>query len=258
MKQAHMLVMSSIFVMLFVSSFVSAYYFPSARTFTQDIIDTYVGVFEPILQALFGGFGWNGLYLFERFLLFILLLSLIYVILGNVEMFKKNTFVRWITAVIVPLIGIRFINFEWLTAVLLSYQVFAIAVTTAIPLLIFFFFVHGIGKEYPYIRKIFWVIFIGVYMGLWSTATSDGASSAYFWTFVAAILFLFLDSKIEYYLFKQEQKKAGQYWKYDVISRLRADIEFLNNNGAMDPDEKRKAIERKNKEIERISKMDVH
>src|SRR3989344_5673304 len=207
MKQAHMLVMSSIFVMLFVSSFVSAYYFPSARTFTQDIIDTYVGVFEPILQALFGGFGWNGLYLFERFLLFILLLSLIYVILGNVEMFKKNTFVRWITAVIVPLIGIRFINFEWLTAVLLSYQVFAIAVTTAIPLLIFF---------------------------------------------------LFLDSKIEYYLFKQEQKKAGQYWKYDVISRLRADIEFLNNNGAMDPDEKRKAIERKNKEIERISKMDVH
>lgn len=253
-----MLIMLGILSMLFAGSFVSAYYFPSARTFTQDIIDTYVGVFEPILQALFGGFGWSGLYLFERFLLFILLLSLIYVILGNVEMFKKNTFVRWITAVIVPLIGIRFVDFEWLSAVLLSYQALAIALTTVLPLLVFFFFVHGIGKEYPYIRKIFWVIFIGVYMGLWSTSTNDGASAAYFWTFVAAVIFLLLDSKIEYYLFKQEQKKAGEYWKYDIISKLRKDIELLNDNNAMDIDKKMKAIERKNKEIERISKMDVH
>ena len=251
-----MVVMGFITALIF-SSFVSAYYFPSARTFTQDIVDTYVEVFEPILQALFGGYGWSGLYLFERFLLFILVMSLVFLILGKFDMFEKNTVVRWIIAIIVPLIGIRFIDFEWLTALLLSYQAFAIALTTAIPLIVFFFFVHGIGKDYPHVRKILWVVFIGVYLGLWSTTASSGASAAYFWTFIAALLFLLFDSRIEQYLFKKAQQEAGRYWKYDVIARLRHDIDVLNT-APMDLTEKRKAIERKQKEIERISKMDVY
>ena len=59
--------------LLSVLPFVSAYYFPNVRTMMQDVIDIYVDTFEPVLQALFGWFGWSSMYLFERLLLFILL-----------------------------------------------------------------------------------------------------------------------------------------------------------------------------------------
>ena len=254
MKRAGLFFVVMVSSLLFIQ-LTSAYYFPSARSFTQDIVDTYVGVFEPILQALFGGFGWSGLYLFERFLLFILLMSLIFVILGNgrFPMFEKNSIVRWIVAIVVPLIGIRFVNFEWLTALLLSYQAFAIALTTAVPLIVFLFFVHGIGKEYPHMRKVLWVLFIGIYIGLWSTTTTSGASAAYFWTFVAAVLFLLFDTKIEEQLYKYEQRKANKYWKLDAVANLRHDITMLRQSG-LPPHEMNEAIKRKEDHINTILK----
>lgn len=257
MKRANVLLGAVGFgVMLVLSlSLVSAYSFGSARGFMQDVIDAYVDVGEPVLQALFGGFGWSGLYLFERFLLFLLVLSLLYVILGKIEMFAKNTVVRWLVAIIVPLIGMRFIDFEWLTAVLFTYKVFAIAFTTAIPLIVFFFFVHAVGKEYPYVRKILWVLFLGVYLGLWSTATDSVASAAYVWTFVAALLLLVFDSKIEFYLLKQRDEEAHMYWKADIIARLQEDIARLEASALPD---KEKFIKRKKEEIARLLKSKVY
>ncbi len=241
-------------LLIFSLSFVSAY-FTSARTFTQDIVDTYVGIFEPFLQVLFGGYGWSGLYLFERFLLFILLLSIVFLVLGKIDIFKKNTFVRWIVAIIVPLLGIRFIDYEWLTSVLLAYQVAALALTTAVPLLVFVVFIHYACKDYPHVRKVFWLLFIGVYVGLWSTAVATSASTAYFWTFVAAILLLIFDKKIEYRLHLAERRAADRYWHYGIVSQLKQDIRLLRESGLPD-EEIEKAVKRKEKEIKRI--LDEH
>lgn len=249
--RTHYLLTFGFLLMLLSLSGVSAYSFGSARGFMQDVIDAYVDVGEPVLQALFGGFGWSGLYLFERFLLFILVLSLLYVVLGNMEVFKKNTVVRWLVAIIVPLIGMRFVDFEWLTVVLFTYKVFAIAFTTAIPLIVFFFFVHGVGKQYPHVRKILWVLFLGVYLGLWATATDSVASAAYVWTFVAALLLLLFDAKIEYHLMKQRHEEAHTYWKADIIARLQEDIARLEASALPD---KQKFIKRKKGEIERLLK----
>jgi hypothetical protein len=255
MMNAHRFIAFAFLLVIGASSLASAYSFGSARSFTQDVIDAYVDFGEPVLQALFGGFGWSGLYLFERFLLFLLVLSLLYVILGNMELFKKNIVVRWLVAIIVPLIGMRFVDFEWLTAVLFTYKVFAIASTTAIPLVMFFFFVHSVGKQYPHVRKILWVLFLGVYLGLWATATDSVASTAYVWTFIAALLLLLFDAKIEYYLIKQQHEEAHTYWKADIIARLQEDITRLEASTLPD---RQKFIDRKKDEIARLMKSRVY
>lgn len=234
-------------------SLASAYYFPTARTFVQDIFDSYVQTFEPILAALFGGFGWSGLYLFERFLLFILLVSVIYVVSGRVPVFENNRAVRWVIAIVVPLIGMRFLDFEQLSTILLSYKITAIALSAVLPLIAFFFFVHAVGKEYPHVRKILWVLFLGVYLGLWSTAMSDEASVIYFWTGAVALLFLLFDGRIQKALEWQEQRRAHRYWKADIVARLREDIRLLHGSGLPNA---YKLIERKEKEIERLLKSD--
>ncbi len=222
------LLLSFILATILSSSFASAYfYFPDLRSVTQSVIDSYVGVGEPILGALFGGNGWTGFMLFERFLLFILLICLIYVILGRVEFFDNQKAVKWVVSIIVPLIGIRFIDFDWLSAILLQYQLLAIIFTSLFPFVLFFFFVHSLGKDYPMLRKIAWIFFVGIYAGLWNTAQSGVQGSVYFWTMVAAILGFLLDRRIETWLMAREFSKKERWRIDDAIAAINKRIDDI-------------------------------
>lgn len=228
-------------------SFASAYYLPDLRYVSQRTIDYYVDFFEPILQALFGGYGgWSGLYLFERFLLFILLVSMIYVILGKVDLFEHNSSVKWAVAIIVPLIGMRFIDYGWFSAVLMQYGTLSIALSSVLPFILFFFFVHNIGKDYPLMRKILWIAFICIYAGLWSTAESEFSSAMFFWTMLASILMLIFDTKIELYLGAREFAKRERRNVDNEIARINMrinEIETQIRTGAHpNPNEARREI----------------
>jgi len=247
MKRGYLL---GAFVLLFgilLMNFASAYfYFPDARSLTQSVIDAYVDVGEPILQALFGGYGgWSGFLLFERFLLFILLLSLIYVVLGRVEIFEEQKAVRWVIAIIVPLIGMRFVDYEWLSAVLLQYQVLAIAMTAILPFFIYFFFLYSMALDYPIPRKLGWIFFGVVYIGLWSTTMSESASQIYFWTIAAVVVCLIFDKKIENYLRFRNLTKQDVTAKHKEMARINDEIQTLEKqirSGSIDPKYGRKAI----------------
>lgn len=232
MKRGYLLAGVVVLLGIMLSSFASAYfYFPDLRSVTQSVIDSYVSVGEPILSALFGGYGgWTGFLLFERFLLFVLLVSVIYVILGRIEFFDNQRAVKWVVAIIVPLIGIRFIDFDWLSAVLLQYQALALILTSLLPFVLFFFFVHSIGKDYPMLRKIAWIFFIGVYVGLWNTAQSGVQGSVYFWTMVAAILGLLLDKRIEMWMQAKQFAKQGRWRTDDEIAAINKKIQDIERD----------------------------
>jgi signal transduction histidine kinase len=237
MKKGYLLgVVVALFGILLMN-FASAYfYFPDFRSVTQSVIDSYVSVGEPILGALFGGYGWTGFMLFERFLLFVLLISVIYVILGRIEFFENQRAVKWVISIIVPLIGIRFIDFDWLSAILLQYQILALVLTSILPFILFFFFVHSIGKDYPVLRKISWIFFIGVYVGLWNTAESGVQGSVYFWTMVAAVLGLLFDKRIETWLMAKQFAKRERWQIDSEIARINEEIKKLHKERASYPD----------------------
>lgn len=230
MKRNNLLLVSALLLSVTLASFASAAYFPDARSLSQSVIDGYISVGEPILQALFGGYGgWSGFLLFERFLIFILLASIIYVVISKsqFQLFENQKAVKWIIAIIVPLIAMRFINYDQLEAILQQYQLLGIVLSSILPLLIFFYFVHSLGADYPILRKILWIFFIAIYVGLWSTG-SETQSTIYFWTFIVAVLFLLFDTRIEIYLNAREFAKKERWQINSKIAAINEEINKLN------------------------------
>lgn len=216
--------------MILSASFASAYYFPSLRSASDSAVNIVVDVFQPILNALFGGYGgWNSVYLFERLMLFIILVSMVYLILGKTPMFEDQKTIRWLISLIVPLMGVRFIDFQWLNAIFLQYEMLTIILTTILPFILYFFFLHGLGKDYPHLRKIGWIFFIGIYAGLWASAESSNASTVYFWTTIAAILAWIFDKRIEMYLNAREMAKHEKYHTISAIAAINDQLSKIEN-----------------------------
>ncbi len=214
------------------SGLASAYYFQGVRGVTQSVIDAYVDIGEPVLNALFGGYGgWSGYLLFERFLLFILLASIIYGIVARIPYFEEQKMVRWVVSIIVPLIAIRFIDFEQISLIIQQYQLLAVILTSVLPFLLFFFFVHGVGEGYPMLRKIMWIFFIAVYLGLWSTTESGFQSAVFFWTFIAAgVIGIVFDRRIELYLQARAYAKREHYRVDNQIADINRRIREIQEN----------------------------
>lgn len=180
------------------------------RKISEDAIDFYVQVFEPILRILLGGQDYTGGLLFEKLLLFLVMLSIIYIALSKVPIFENKKSTKWIIATAVSLIGIRFMNSEYMFSIILQYKLLAITITAIIPFIVYFFFLSGVfpGDTNNFMRKLGWLLFVMVYGGLWLTAANNIQSSIFFWTMIAGIIFAFFDGYVEKFLHSREFGKA--------------------------------------------------
>ncbi|MBX4196238.1 hypothetical protein KW805_01480 [Candidatus Pacearchaeota archaeon] len=238
-----------LFVALVVSiSFSSAYIgYGSFRFAVENIIQAWIDILEPILQAVLGGDTWTGYLLFEKLLIFVLLLSVIQLVLGRIPTFDKQKGVRWVVAVVVSLIGVRYLDFEWINTIVLQYQVLAVAITAFLPFVIYFFFLHSVLGEYGSVRKIGWILFIMVYFGLWNTADSSAHSDIYFWTMLVALLFLLFDGTIRRYWVTQRYKAAGASSVLHRIAQLDQSISVISQSH-LDAASKQREIDKLEKE----------
>ena len=71
-KKIGMIVLFSFIISSMLIGMVSAQYWYSIRQGSSQAVDLVVDFEEPILRAVFGGDQWSGFFLFEKFLLFIL------------------------------------------------------------------------------------------------------------------------------------------------------------------------------------------
>lgn len=241
-----------VFVILFISLFLFSIFsahFVSAqfgfgldlRQGAEQVIDLVVDFAEPFLQVLLGGEDYTGLLLFERFLIFILLLSIIYLSLKNIYIFEQTPSVLWVVSVIVPLVAVRFIDYAWLNTILTSYQVLGIAIAGILPFIIYLFFLHNI-TENSTARKIGWIFFIVVYFGLWSTNTSENYAQVYFWTMLAALVFLLLDGTIHNLFEEKKWKQAGRDAIWESIVKLDKKLDDIRNDTGIPRDERARLL----------------
>ena len=202
-----------LFLMILVlsASFVSAEFFGEneAGQVMQSIVDIVVGFFKPLLVVVLGGdeLAFSELYLFERFILFVILVSLVFLSLKRVDIFKDNPSVLWIIAIAIPLIAIRMIDLEWLHTIFMQYEILGIVFTSLLPFIIYFLFLHNILEAYPTMRKIGWALFAVIYFFMaYDPSNQRAHTEVYFWTAFASIVFLFLDGTIRSYFYKQKIK----------------------------------------------------
>lgn len=252
----------SVFVALFLvfllsMNFVSAAFLPSVRYVSQDLVYTVTDFFEPILYALFGGFA--TAYIFETLLLFLIILCLVYLALGKVPLFEKQDTVRWILTIVVPLLSVRFFDYEWLITVFNTYKMLGIILSSILPFIIYFYFLYSVAGDHGIIRKLGWALWIAVYIGLWSASyVSEYTSMVYFWTFIVGVVCLLGDNMINRRMRWMQQIKKDETFKERQISTFRQQIHDINLQiaaGTMAPKFGREQIKELENHIKEIRKM---
>ena len=230
MKIAYSIYLFFAFVLFAFVPVVSAQYYGYGGGFwygTEQVIDSVVQNLEPLLRALLGGRDWTTYLLFEKTLLFILISIIISVILGNLPFFKdyKHKGVLRLVAVVIGILGVRNLNYIWINTILVQYEVLFIAVTGILPFMIYWFFV----KEFDdLVRKVAWVFYAVIYLGLWATTELEAYSAVYLWGAIVALVYAFaLDIPIQRWLKERDEKTRHRTNIEYQIALCRKDLEEL-------------------------------
>jgi membrane-bound ClpP family serine protease len=211
--------------MLLVSSFLVNFVYAQSnagnflRTGSQQLIDMVVGFGEPFLQVLLGGENWTGFLLFEKLVLFILIASIVYLSISKIPPFKGNNGVIWIITIAIPLLGVRYLDFNWINAILIQYRVLGIVLTSILPFVIYFLFLEAM--DYGTIRKVGWIFFIVIYYGLWSTTQNDTYSEFYLLTLILSLILLIFDKTIHRWYMWEKIKSSGKSSVEEAATAIR-------------------------------------
>lgn len=148
-------------------------------------------------------------FLFAKIILFLLVYIILYTVLKKNEFISGDRKINIIIALAISILSIRFIPDDgFIVGILLPYTALGIALTTFIPFLLFFFFVHqsGIGT---FGRRMAWVLFGVSFFTIWAMrADVMGDANYIYWLGLAfVILSLLFDKTIHTYFGYHELKK---------------------------------------------------
>jgi hypothetical protein len=199
------------------------------------VVSGFTDAVTPIFEKLLGNTP-GGDYLFAKFLFFVIILSIVWVVLEKTSFFGEHPQILVIGSVAVALLSTRYIGNETIIGtILLPYSVFGITITSLIPFLLFFltFNVGMPGPNYSSLRRIAWICFAVVFMGMWFVRDdlpySVGLFAAwiYFGTAALALLVCWLDGTLQVWILKRKMQSLGATDREDAILKLRGKIEEL-------------------------------
>ncbi len=176
--------------------------YSSIRDFVVRIIDSILGILSPVFEVLIGPYSASEFF-FAKVLLLFLLVIVTKSVLDKTPLGEGNERISTFIAVIVSLLAIRFINEnDLIGGILIPYGTLGVAITTIIPLVVFFWFVHRTNVG-PFGRKFFWATFVIILLVLWA-AKSDKISEISNWIFglvlITAVLLMIFDKSVHSYL----------------------------------------------------------
>ncbi len=242
---------------LFTLSFVSAFDLASGLEHgSEQVIDLVEGIVGPFASVFLGG---EGDFLFERILFFVIVLSIVYVILSTkVPIFSEQPTLVWIVTIAISLLSTRFLTeTQIIKTIILPHSVLGIALSAAIPLIIFFFFVESFGNS-AVLRKTLWLFFLVVFIGLWASRYDElgDFSWIYMMTGIAAFFFFLFDGTIRRVIERSKMEARNVGTKEAYLTRLRRDlVDIRNNRNHYSSDSAFKSAERKiMKDIKHASK----
>lgn len=206
---------------------------------------------QPLAKFLIGGeAAGDQQTFFALILLFVLLVSFLWLITNRVPIISENTWLQFVVSFAISLISIRFIaeaeNTAWFKTILIPNQALGIVLLSLLPLIIYFFFVEDIGSGRPVLRKIMWVFAAVVFLALYLTRYADLASSKgaevfnpaniYLLTFVLCFGLLLLDGTIAKAWHKGRAEaagaRAGRQFEEHILEQI-SRVKKLFSEGAM-------------------------
>lgn len=261
MKKRLNILFAMFFLILFIVPLISAgpFSYGNAEYHITRVIDSALEVLSPFFERLIGDYSTSEFF-FSKVLLLILLIIISKNILELTPIGENNKRVSLIISLIVSILSIRFINENnFFAAILIQYGVLGIAITTILPLIIFFYFIHN-AKIGTYGRKLFWALYAITLTAIWifkSSEIPEAANWIYGLTLAAAILFIFIDKTVHAYfglshlhLFMKKSNKEGIYRAKERILKLNE----RRANGIINEREYRQGIKEEEDLIKEFSK----
>jgi hypothetical protein len=225
----------------------------------QQIIDQVISFLTPFFQVVIGEYSTSEFF-FHKILLLILLIVIVKAILEKTPIAENNKQAGIIIALIISVLAIRFINEnQFFEAIFIQYGVLGIAITTILPMVIFFYFVHN-TKVGSYGRKVFWAIYIIILIGIWivkSAELPEAANWIYGLTILSAGVFLIFDKSIHAYFGIKNFKNFDRAQKKESIKHLRrriVELEKDHRDGVVTDPEYESERKRIQKQIRQLSK----
>lgn len=221
-------VLPVILILSLVIPFVSAqsFDFERARLQVSIVLDSMLGILAPFFELIIGDYSTSEFF-FSKVLLLILLTIIVKFILEKTPVAGDNKKISLILGIIISVIAIRFINENNLfEAILIQYGVLGIAITTILPMVIFFYFIHN-NKIGSFGRKVFWTLYAVIMIALWLSKSSElpgVANWIYILGIIAVIIFIIFDRTIHSYFgfsdFKKFERESNEERKLALKEKL--------------------------------------
>jgi len=244
MKKNVCFILAGFFSLLLLTGFVSAAASDMIGNLGEGVNTAYDSIILPIAKWIIGEqAAENPENFFALILLFILLLSVLWVVTAKIPVFGEYTWVQFIISFAVSVISIRFLglaeNTEWFKAILLPNHVLGIAILCVLPLVIYVFFVESVGEGKPILRKILFllgaVVFIMLYLTRYDEFTKMSTGSfllnpvnVYLYATIASLILLFADGTIAGLWHKAKTESYLAEGKNKIARQLLADLSDLD------------------------------
>jgi len=213
------------FIVLSIFPLVSADSFDleTAQAQVTRAIDSALIFFYPVLEKIIGDYSGSAFF-FSEVLLLILLTIIIKNVLDKTPLGENTKKINIILSIIISILAIRFIAQNNLfEAIFIQYGVLGVAITTILPMAIFFYFVHQ-TKVGSFGRKVFWTIYGITLLVIWISKANQinaVANWIYILSMIAIGIFIYLDTTIHSYFGFSEFKKFKKHVNDEHITELR-------------------------------------
>ena len=144
--------------------------------------------------------------------------------------FSDSSWVLWVVSIAVSIVSVRWIgDSEVVTAILLPYSAFGIAITAGLPFILYFFVVKDFNQT---MRRVSWIFFMVIFIGLWAMRSGDSAVAprvgnfAYIYLVTAglALSMLIFDKTIHKIKQKIDAEKGMSYKDLERKHRIMDDL----------------------------------
>ncbi|MEM4259587.1 MAG: hypothetical protein QXS38_02410, partial [Candidatus Pacearchaeota archaeon] len=174
-----------------------------------------------------------GTLLFAKILFLVLIFSLIYLALTNIDFFNYNKLILWIICIAASILSTRFLGNDIVPAILIPYNTLGVFLTAGIPLILAFFVIERgmAGSGNKLIRRVAWIFFAVIFIGLWFSYSSSATATKWVWIYPAtaaiALIMMWMDGTIQGFFNQMALQKAsamGSGTAIIQIEKLIADI----------------------------------
>ena len=201
--------------------------FVSAATLLEGITsvgESVIKILELFFKALLGGEVDSGM-LFPKVLFLVLIFGIIWLSLNKIDLFSDHPPILVIIAAIVSILAVRGISStELIKTMLLPSEALGMALVAGIPFVIYFIIVFiGFKGQPSIVRRVAWIFFAVIFMGLWMTRMEELGKLQYIYLFTAigAVIMALIDGTIKGLFAKIEADKLKNINELRILAELK-------------------------------------